>query len=114
MMSWTRSVATTHMFVEIPVRAWLHASVRAGSGAVATTGIRTLSPRFMGVGTRPRFVGCRCAMLGKWGRDPKIRQRSRDNDGDEELQMALDRLSRDAFELGLYNRNEIPEGGTDE
>ena len=81
MMSWTRSVATTHMFVEIPVRAWLHGSVRAGSGAVATTGIRTLSPRFTGVGTRPRFVGCRCAMLWKWERDLKIRQRGRATTG---------------------------------
>ena len=33
---------------------------------------------------------------------------------DEELQMALDRLSRDAFELGLYDRNEMPDGGADE
>jgi hypothetical protein len=38
---------------------------------------------------------------------------SRDS-GDEELQMALDRLSRDAFELGLYDRNEMPDGGADE
>ena len=34
--------------------------------------------------------------------------------GDEELQMALVRLSRDAFELGLYDRNEMPDGGADE
>jgi len=33
---------------------------------------------------------------------------------DEERQSALDRLSRQAFEAGLYDRNEMPEGGTDE
>ncbi len=33
---------------------------------------------------------------------------------DEERQMALDRLSRQAFEAGLYDRNEMPDGGTDE
>lgn len=32
---------------------------------------------------------------------------------DEELQDALDRLSRHAFEHGLYDRNEMPEGGSD-
>ena len=39
--------------------------------------------------------------------------RSRDSE-DEELQMALDRLSRDAFEMGLYDRNEMPDVGADE
>lgn len=56
----------------------------------------------------------RCGMLWKWRRDLKTRQRGRATTGDEELHMALDRLSRDAFELGLYDRNEMPEGGTDE
>jgi hypothetical protein len=30
------------------------------------------------------------------------------------MQAALDRLSKHAFELGLYDRNEMPEGGNDE
>jgi hypothetical protein len=47
------------------------------------------------------------------GKRSESAARSRDN-GDEELQVALDRLSRDAFELGLYDRNRMPEGGTDE
>lgn len=33
---------------------------------------------------------------------------------DEERQAALDRLSRQAFEAGLYDRNVMPEGGKDE
>jgi excisionase family DNA binding protein len=33
---------------------------------------------------------------------------------DSERQAALDRLSRDAFEAGLYERNRAPESGTDE
>ncbi len=33
---------------------------------------------------------------------------------DDERQAALDRLSKHAFELGLYDRNEMPEGGNDE
>lgn len=33
---------------------------------------------------------------------------------DDERQAALDRLSKYAFELGLYDRNEMPEGGNDE
>lgn len=33
---------------------------------------------------------------------------------DEEQQAALDRLSRQALECGLYDRNETPEGGSDE
>jgi hypothetical protein len=33
---------------------------------------------------------------------------------DDERQAALDRLSEHAFELGLYDRNEMPEGGNDE
>ena len=33
---------------------------------------------------------------------------------DEETVAALDRLSRHAFENGLYDRNVMPEGGTDE
>jgi hypothetical protein len=33
---------------------------------------------------------------------------------DEDTLAALDRLSRQAFEAGLYDRNEMPEGGTDE
>jgi excisionase family DNA binding protein len=33
---------------------------------------------------------------------------------DEERQAALDRLSRQAFEAGLYDRNVMPEGGSDE
>jgi excisionase family DNA binding protein len=33
---------------------------------------------------------------------------------DTERQAALDRLSRDAFEAGLYERNRAPEGGSDE
>ena len=33
---------------------------------------------------------------------------------DEERLAALDRLSRDAFEVGLYDRNVLPKGGTDE
>jgi excisionase family DNA binding protein len=33
---------------------------------------------------------------------------------DEERQSALDRLSRHAFEAGLYDRNVMPEGGSDE
>lgn len=33
---------------------------------------------------------------------------------DAERNAALDRLSRDAFEAGLYDRNRIPEGGSDE
>jgi len=32
---------------------------------------------------------------------------------DDERQAALDRLSKHAFELGLYDRNEMPEGGND-
>ena len=55
---------------------------------------------------------CDAREIGKRSEDSPARLR--DNDGDEELQMALDRLSRDAFELGLYDRNEMPEGGTDE
>ena len=49
--------------------------------------------------------------MGQRSEDPA--GRSRDN-GDEELQTALDRLSQDAFELGLYDRNERPEGANDE
>jgi excisionase family DNA binding protein len=33
---------------------------------------------------------------------------------DEERLSALDRLARDAFEAGLYERNVFPEGGSDE
>src|SRR3954447_2926672 len=33
---------------------------------------------------------------------------------DEERLVALDRLTRQAFEAGLYDRNEMPAGGTDE
>jgi excisionase family DNA binding protein len=33
---------------------------------------------------------------------------------DEERQAALDRLTRDAFDAGLYERTVIPEGGSDE
>jgi len=33
---------------------------------------------------------------------------------DEERQAALDGLSRQAFEAGLYDRNVMPEGGSDE
>jgi len=33
---------------------------------------------------------------------------------DEERQAALDRLSRQAVEVGLYDRNVMPEGGSDE
>jgi len=33
---------------------------------------------------------------------------------DEERQAALDHLSRQAFEAGLYDRNLMPEGGSDE
>jgi excisionase family DNA binding protein len=33
---------------------------------------------------------------------------------DQERQEALDRLTRDAFEAGLYERTGIPEGGSDE
>jgi len=33
---------------------------------------------------------------------------------DQECLAALDRLSRDAFEAGLYERNVLPEGGRDE
>ena len=33
---------------------------------------------------------------------------------DEERQAALDRLSRQAYEAGLYDRNVMPEGGSDE
>jgi hypothetical protein len=33
---------------------------------------------------------------------------------DREREAALDRLSRQAYDLGLYDRNEMPEGGTDE
>ena len=33
---------------------------------------------------------------------------------DAERQAALDRLSRRAFEAGLYDRNVMPEGGSDE
>jgi hypothetical protein len=33
---------------------------------------------------------------------------------DEDTLDALDRLSRQAFEAGLYDRNEMPEGGNDE
>jgi excisionase family DNA binding protein len=33
---------------------------------------------------------------------------------DEERQAALDRLSRQAVEAGLYDRNVMPEGGSDE
>jgi excisionase family DNA binding protein len=33
---------------------------------------------------------------------------------DSERQTSLDRLSRDAFEAGLYERNRVPEGGSDE
>lgn len=33
---------------------------------------------------------------------------------DEDTSAALDRLSRQAFEAGLYDRNEMPEGGNDE
>jgi hypothetical protein len=50
---------------------------------------------------------------GKGKRSEDSPARSRDS-GDEELQVALDRLSRDAFELGLYDRNEMPDGGADE
>lgn len=33
---------------------------------------------------------------------------------DEERQAALDRLSQQSFAAGLYDRNVMPEGGTDE
>ena len=33
---------------------------------------------------------------------------------DDGRQAALDRFSKHAFELGLYDRNEMPEGGNDE
>jgi excisionase family DNA binding protein len=33
---------------------------------------------------------------------------------DDERQAALDRLTRDAFDAGLYERTGIPEGGSDE
>jgi hypothetical protein len=33
---------------------------------------------------------------------------------DDEIRVALDRLSPHAFEHGLYDRNEMPEGGSDE
>jgi len=33
---------------------------------------------------------------------------------DEERLAALDRLSRDAFEAGLYDRNVLPKGSTDD
>lgn len=33
---------------------------------------------------------------------------------DEERHAALDRIARDAFDAGLYERNVIPEGGSDE
>ena len=33
---------------------------------------------------------------------------------DEERQAALDHLSQQSFEAGLYDRNVMPEGGTDE
>ncbi len=33
---------------------------------------------------------------------------------EEERQAALDRLSQQAFEAGLYDRNVMPEGGRDE
>ena len=33
---------------------------------------------------------------------------------DEDALAALDRLSLHAFENGLYDNNEMPEGGTDE
>jgi hypothetical protein len=33
---------------------------------------------------------------------------------ESERQAALDRMSRSAFELGLYDRNEMPDGGRDE
>jgi excisionase family DNA binding protein len=33
---------------------------------------------------------------------------------DEERQAALERLSQQSFEAGLYDRNVMPEGGTDE
>src|SRR6516165_8713449 len=33
---------------------------------------------------------------------------------DEQRRVALDRLARDAYEAGLYERNVIPEGGSDE
>ena len=32
---------------------------------------------------------------------------------DQERQAALDRLAREAFEAGLYDRNRFPEGGAD-
>jgi len=37
-----------------------------------------------------------------------------DSPTDEDTLAALDRLSRQAFEAGLYDRNEMPEGGNDE
>jgi hypothetical protein len=49
--------------------------------------------------------------MGKRSEDSPAQSR---DSGDEELQIALDRLSRDAFELGLYDRNEMPDGGADE
>jgi hypothetical protein len=49
--------------------------------------------------------------MGKRSEDSPARSRE---SGDEELQMALDLLSRDAFELGLYGRNKMPDGGADE
>jgi excisionase family DNA binding protein len=33
---------------------------------------------------------------------------------DEERQTSLDRLARQAFETGLYDRNVMPDGGNDE
>ena len=54
-------------------------------------------------------------MLGVWRlRILKTRQSSFDDSGDKELQHALDRLSQHAFEHGLYDCNEMPEGGGDE
>jgi hypothetical protein len=41
-------------------------------------------------------------------------RRSTEATAEIKMQAALDRLSKHAFELGLYDRNEMPEGGNDE
>src|SRR5262245_36952011 len=51
---------------------------------------------------------CDARQMEKRSEDSSARSR---DDADEELQMILDGLSRVAFELGFYDRNEMPEGG---
>ena len=59
-------------------------------------------------------MGCGCGMLGNAMAPDDSTVPTEAPATEIERQAALDRLSQHAFELGLYDRNEMPEGGTDD